>query len=134
MGKTTGISWTDHTFNPWWGCVKVSPGCQRCYAETWDKAKGGGISHWGPTAPRRFFGDKHWAEPLAWNRAAERDGVRRRVLCGSMCDVFEHRPDLGDHRFCLYSLIEQTPMLDWLLLTKRPENVMDFVPEWITRL
>jgi protein gp37 len=127
MGKITGISWTDHTFNPWWGCVRVSPGCQNCYAER--DSKRWGLDIWGPLAPRRFFGDRHWNEPLAWSRAAEREGVRRRVFCGSMCDVFEDRPDLGDHRLRLYRLIEQTPMLDWLLLTKRPENVMDFIPE-----
>ena len=33
MGEVTGISWTDHTFNPWIGCAKVSPACDGCYAE-----------------------------------------------------------------------------------------------------
>jgi protein gp37 len=128
MGKTTGIAWTDHTFNPWWGCIKVSAGCTNCYAEhdskRWD------MDIWGPGRPRRFFGDKHWNEPLTWNRAAEHDGVRRRVFCGSMCDVFEDRKDLIEHRLRLYRLIGQTQALDWLLLTKRPENVMGFVPEF----
>ena len=72
MGKETGISWTDHTFNPWWGCTKVSPGCDNCYAEAFDKRVGG--SHWGKGQPRRTFTDKHWNEPLAWNRAAEKAG------------------------------------------------------------
>lgn len=40
MGKETGILWCDHTFNPWWGCVKVSPACANCYAETWAKRMG----------------------------------------------------------------------------------------------
>lgn len=127
MGRTTNISWCDHTFSPWWGCTQVSPGCTNCYAER--DSKRWGMTIWGPTASRRFFGDKHWNEPLAWNRAAERAGVRRRVFCGSMCDVLEDRDDLGDHRLRLYRLIEQTPSLDWLLLTKRVENVMDFIPE-----
>jgi len=60
MGETTGISWTDHTFNPWWGCTKVSPGCDNCYAEAFDKRVGG--EHWGKGVPRREFGDKHWLE------------------------------------------------------------------------
>lgn len=128
MGKTTGISWTDHTFNPWWGCVKVSDGCKFCYAETWDKAKGGGESHWGPTTPRRFFGDKHWNEPLAWDSAAELSGTRRLVFCASMADVFEDRPDLIEHRLRLWDLIEKTPHLDWLLLTKRPQNIESMLP------
>jgi len=127
MGKITGISWTDHTFNPWWGCTKVSPGCANCYAER--DSKRWGMDIWGQAAARRFFGDKHWNEPLAWNRAAERDGVRRRVFCGSMCDVFEDRPDLVEHRLRLWELVESTPALDWLLLTKRPENVERMLPE-----
>jgi protein gp37 len=92
MGKETAISWTHHTFNPWWGCQRVSPGCTNCYAETFDKRIGG--KHWGPTAPRRFFGPKHWAEPLKWARAAAKAGERHRVFCASMADVFEDRPEL----------------------------------------
>lgn len=60
MGKETGIAWTDGTFNPWWGCVEVSPACDNCYAREWDARFGG--EHWGKDAPRRFFGDKHWNE------------------------------------------------------------------------
>lgn len=120
MGKDTGISWCDHTFNPWWGCTKVSAGCANCYAET--TATRWGHKVWGENTARRFFGDKHWAEPIAWNAAAKRDGVRRRVFCGSMCDVFEARADLTLPRFKLWNLIASTPSLNWLLLTKRPEN------------
>ena len=121
MGEHSGISWTDATFNPWWGCTKVSPACKNCYADTW--ARRTGASLWGDAAPRRFFGDKHWAEPLRWNAAAEKAGVRRRVFCASMADVFEARGELDPHRERLWRLIEATPHLDWLLLTKRPENI-----------
>jgi hypothetical protein len=69
MGKITGISWTDHTFNPWWGCTKVSPGCDHCFADAFDKRVGG--NHWGKGVPRRTFGEKHWDEPLKWNKVAE---------------------------------------------------------------
>jgi protein gp37 len=125
MGKVTEISWTDHTFNPWWGCVRVSPGCVHCYAETFDKrVHGVGKGHWGVKAGRRFFGDAHWNGPLKWNREAERDGVRRRVFCASMADVFEDRDELVEHRARLFLLIQNTPHLDWLLLTKRPENMV----------
>jgi protein gp37 len=126
MGETTGIAWTDHTFNPWWGCVKVAPECEGCYAEAFDKRVGG--AHWGPTAPRRFFGEKHWAEPVRWNRLALKAETRRRVFCGSMCDVFEDRPEVYPVRERLWSLIHETPQLDWLLLTKRPENVAEMLP------
>lgn len=127
MGEKTGISWTDHTFNPWWGCVKVSPGCERCYAETFSHRMG--LNIWGKTE-RRFFGDKHWAEPLKWNKAAEILGVKRRVFCASMADVFEDFEGLGDQRVRLFRLIEATPQLEWLILTKRPENIFDMLWLW----
>jgi protein gp37 len=121
MGKETGIAWCSHTFNPWWGCVKVSPACTNCYAATFDKRIGG--DHWGPESDRRLFGDKHWSEPLKWNAAAKRDGVRRRVFCASMADVFEDRDDLDEHRARLWKLIDVTPNLDWMLLTKRADQI-----------
>lgn len=119
--KDSKIEWTHHTFNPWWGCSKVSPGCSHCYAEALSKRTGNTI--WGNESPRRFFGDKHWNEPLKWNAEAAFDGMRRRVFCASMADIFEDRHDLVPHRSRLFSLIELTPWLDWLLLTKRPENI-----------
>ena len=129
MGETTKIAWTDHTFNPWWGCTRVSPGCEHCYAAPWAQRFG---VKWGKDY--RFFHPEHWHEPERWNRKAERDGVRRRVFCGSMCDVFEKRAKLDEHRTQLWHLVEATPHLDWLLLTKRPENILDMVPEpWRSR-
>lgn len=126
MGATTGIQWTDHTFNPWWGCAHVSPGCVNCYAER--DAKRYGSDVWGAKADRRFFGETHWAEPLKWNREAEREGRRHRVFCASMADVFEPRDDLTLWREALWALIDATPSLDWQLLTKRPEEVAGMVP------
>jgi protein gp37 len=130
MAKDSRIEWTHHTFNPWWGCVKVSPACANCYAETWAHRLGAKI--WGRHAPRRFFGDEHWKHPLRWNAEAERDQVRRRVFCASMADVFEVRAELNPWRARLWPLIEQTPWLDWLLLTKRPKNVRRMAP-WGSR-
>lgn len=126
MGKQTGISWTDHTFNPWWGCVKVSPACDSCYAETWAHRTGHEV--WGKDAPRRFFGDKHWNEPVVWNRQAQAEGKRKKVFCASMADVFESREELSAPRARLWRLIEQTSWLDWLLLTKRPHNIKLMIP------
>ncbi|MBC7981321.1 MAG: phage Gp37/Gp68 family protein [Armatimonadetes bacterium] len=121
MAKNSSIEWTHHTFNPWWGCSKVSPACNHCYAETWAKRVGKKV--WGQDAPRRFFTDNHWAEPLKWNVEAERVGERRRVFCASMSDVFERRAELNPWRERLWDLIEATPHLAWLLLTKRPQNI-----------
>lgn len=126
MAKNSPIEWTHHTFNPWWGCVRVSPACKHCYADTW--AKRIGLDLWGARSPRRFFSDHHWNEPLKWNREAERDGQRRRVFCASMADVFEKRAELDPWRARLWKLIETTPWLDWLLLTKRPDHIGASVP------
>src|SRR5215831_14997448 len=114
MAENSKIEWTDHTFNPWWGCTKVSPACEHCYAEAWAKRVGQQV--WGPKSLRRTFGDKHWHEPVKWNRDAEKSDVRRRVFCASMADVFEKRKDLDAQRIRLWGLIESTPALDWLLL------------------
>lgn len=126
MGKNSKIEWTNHTFNPWWGCTRVSAACKHCYAEAWAKRVGKKV--WGPKAPRRFFGDAHWAEPKKWDLQAKTGGQRARVFCASMADVFEKRAELGPWRERLWSLIQETPNLDWLLLTKRPELILRSVP------
>jgi protein gp37 len=126
MGKDSSIEWTDHTFNPWWGCAKVSPGCANCYAEAWARRVGDAI--WGKDADRRTFGQKHWEEPIKWNAAAASEKNRKRVFCASMSDVFEARIELHSQRKRLWLLIESTPWLDWLLLTKRPQNIRRMVP------
>jgi protein gp37 len=122
MGEVTKIQWCDATFNPWWGCHRVSEACANCYAV-------GTANRWGLKwdGEYRFFGEKHWREPLAWNRKAEKAGVRPRVFCGSMCDVFEDRRELDVPRSQLAHLIDETPHLDWLLLTKRPKMAASMV-------
>ena len=129
MGENSGIEWTHHTFNPWWGCIKVSDGCKHCYAETLSERFSKNI--WGPaaTTDRRTFGEKHWNDPLRWNRKAEQEGIRYRVFCGSMCDWAEDHPVAEQERLKLWPLIQQTPRLDWLLLTKRPERIGDLLPD-----
>lgn len=136
MAENSKIEWTTHTFNAWWGCVEVSPACDHCYARTLAQRFG---LEWGKDGRRRFFGDKHWAEPLKWNKKAKELGVRARVFCGSMMDVMERLPkghpdeeDMRDARARLFQLIEYTPNLDWLLLTKRPANFRVLLPrDWV---
>ncbi len=126
MGENSKIGWTHHTFNPWWGCTKISSGCAHCYAATFAKRLGTG---WGPQAERRFFAESHWNEPFKWQKQAKKAGERRRVFCASMADVFEEGAGLDDQRYRLWKMIELTPDLDWLLLTKRPENINRMVPK-----
>lgn len=133
MGKDSAIGWTHHTFNIVWGCQKVSEECDHCYAEVF--AKRLGLKVWGPpkTTERRVLSDKYWKDPILWDHMARDLGQRHRVFCSSMADVFEDHPTVESQRARLWPLIEQTPNLDWLLLTKRPQNVMRMVPSsWHT--
>ena len=132
MGKGSKIEWTDHTFNPWWGCVKASPGCKNCYAESMcERFPGEEGKIWGPpkTTTRRVFGDKHWNDPMRWDKAAAKAGVQHKVFVASMADVFEDHPRVVADRVRLWNIIENTPNLIWLLLTKRPENIRQMIPE-----
>lgn len=125
MAENSGIEWTTHTFNPWTGCTKISPACDFCYAEGW--AKRSGHVEWGPHGKRRRT--KTWGNPIKWNNALEGNGARERVFCASLADVFDnHRSIQPEWRSDLWQLIEKTPNLDWLLLTKRPQNVVNFAP------
>ena len=133
MSENSSIEWTDHTFNPWEGCQKVGPGCDHCYAETRNARFSGGTAiNWGPAAPRRRTSTANWRKPLAWNAAAgafmAEHGRRQRVFCASLADVFDNAVD-PQWRFDLMRLIEQTPNLDWLLLTKRIGNAAAMLDE-----
>lgn len=118
----TGISWTDLTFNPWIGCQKVSPACDHCYAEGLATSRLGVA--WGPGAERRRTAPGNWGKPVRWNRYAAEAGVRLKVFCASLADVFDNAVD-PQWRHDLGELIVGTPSLDWMLLTKRIGNVRD---------
>jgi protein gp37 len=131
MSKNSKIEWTDHTFNPWEGCTKVGPGCDHCYAEVRNARYAGGQSiNWGPGVPRRRTSQSNWNKPLKWNKEADaffaEHGRRQRVFCASLADVFDNEVD-PQWRHDLFALIEATPNLDWLLLTKRIGNVNKLV-------
>lgn len=128
--KDSKIAWTHHTFNPWVGCTKVSAGCTHCYAETLNHRWG--KDNWGPMAERQRTSETYWKQPLTWNKEAERQGEMHRVFCASMADVGEDRRDLDQARMDLAVMIEATPELHWLLLTKRPENMVRLFADWST--
>ena len=118
----SSIQWTHYTFNLWRGCSKVSPGCDNCYAETMSRRNPKVFGEWGPDGKRVIAAESYWRFPLKWDREAKDAGVRRRVFCASLADVFEDRPELAAPRKRVWDLIGKTASLDWLLLTKRPEN------------
>lgn len=174
LGANSKIEWTDHTFNPWRGCQHAvlgdgseHPGCAHCYAEAMSGRNPKALGEWGADGKRVMASDAMWREPLKWNREAEAAGMRARVFCASLADVFEewtgpvldHRgtrvaffdynniglkgcgrdldkhpvdyvrwATLDDLRRRLFDLIDVTPWLDWLLVTKRPGNVRRMWP------
>lgn len=130
MAENSKIEWTDHTFNPWIGCTKVSPACDHCYAEAWDRrfAVSGHAMRWGAHAQRTRTSAANWRKPLQWNAQAAREGRRFRVFCASLADVFDNQVP-AQWRISLLSLILQTPHLDWLLLSKRIGNAAEMLEQ-----
>jgi protein gp37 len=133
MAEQSKIEWTDHTFNPWEGCQKVAPECDNCYAEACDVRFTGG-THWGPKAPRRRTSAQNWQKPRRWNAQAEAfqatHGRRQRVFCASLADVFDNAVNPA-WRSDLWALIRECDQMDWLLLTKRPQNMAKMLPpDW----
>jgi len=141
MSRTTQISWCHSTFNAWIGCTMVSAGCANCYAETQDRFRHWTPEGWGQGKPRKRTSVANWRQPLKWDKEAsatiERikhdignaseynpiDYERPRIFCGSLMDWLDDEVPaewLAD----LLRLIHNTRNLDWLLLTKRPENFL----------
>ena len=187
MAEETGIAWTDSTFNPWRGCMKVSEGCKNCYAEQL-VTKRQGLPVWGQDAQRIVAAESTWKNPVRWNKevAAKpyqctrchkrspdktayclamiepddndlQDALKlprrspkvcggevvlkssSRVFCASLADIFERYEGpamdaVWAARTRLFVLVKDTPNLTWQFLTKRPENIMDMVPQsWGSR-
>jgi protein gp37 len=117
MAENSKIEWTDHTFNPWIGCTKIAPACDNCYAA--DLAKRYGWVEWG--GERKRTSDANWRKPVQWDKAAKKAGTRYRVFCASLADWLDNQVPVS-WREDLACLIDATPNLDWLLLTKRIGN------------
>jgi protein gp37 len=155
VGADTNIQWCHHTWSPWRGCTKVSEGCRNCYAEKLSHRNPAVLGEWGPEGTRVVSAD--WKKPETWDRAAARAGTRLRVF-PSLCDLFERfdgqitakgRPlmrsyfqevlhpkndepwGLDDVRFMFFALVRRTPNLDWLVLTKRPQNIKEMARDYL---
>jgi protein gp37 len=129
MGENSKIEWCDSTFNPWVGCQKVGPGCDHCYAESMMDTRLHAVQ-WGPHGVRKRTSEANWRKPLAWDRKAAAAGERHRVFCASLADWADtHKSILPAWRQDLGELIETTPNLEWLLLTKRIGNAREVLGE-----
>jgi protein gp37 len=131
MGEETGISWCDMTFNPWIGCTKVSPGCAHCYAERDNTYRKWNPAGWGKGVHRKRTSKANWDKVRKWDKLAAIDHTTPRVFCASLADVLdEEAPEEWRHN--LWQLIDECKNLEWLLLTKRPENIWRMLPDrWL---
>jgi len=131
MAENSKIQWTHHTFNPWIGCTKVSSACDNCYAQiaTPTRVKrAAGQETWGPHADRQRT--KTWRDTIKWNKALEGTGKRERVFVASLADVFDnHKSILPEWRSEMWELIKSCTNLDFLFLTKRPQNIKKYLPD-----
>jgi protein gp37 len=133
MGEVTSISWADTTFNPWIGCTHVSDACENCYAER-DFDNRHHRAKWGAGNPRSRTSVGYWQNPFKWNERAQRTGYRPRIFCASLADIFDNEVDSA-WRADLWQVIRDTPLLHWMLLTKRIGNAQKMLPpDWQRRL
>lgn len=123
MAENTKIEWVDHTFNPWIGCTRISDACDNCYAAAMSHRRGWARFEAG--APRKRTTADNWKKPLLWNKKAAAAGVRAKVFGPSLADPFD--AEVSDEwRTDYVNLIESTPWLDYILLTKRPQIAAKF--------
>lgn len=140
MSENTKIEWATHSWSPWRGCTKVSEGCANCYAETLSKRNPAVLGEWGKGKPRVLA--KNWGDPIRWNGRrickcgciqvpidwphpmrcpkCASDWIKQRVF-PSLCDWLDDEVPI-EWLAQFLKLIHDTPHLDWLLLTKRPQN------------
>jgi len=126
MSKDTKIEWAHHSFNAWWGCRKISPACDNCYAEA--MAKRTGRDCFGPSPRYRTKGP--WKEVVKWDRDAGKRGVRERLFVNSMSDFFEDNDELHEWRVDALMILEDMQNLDVMFLTKRPAIAAKYFDEY----
>lgn len=116
MSTRTAISWTDHTWNPWQGCTKLSPGCAHCYAEREH------LKYRLPDFAVVRRSKTTFDAPLKWKEPA-------RVFTCSWSDFFHEGAD--EWRADAWAIIKATPHLTYQILTKRPERIRRHLPaDW----
>jgi protein gp37 len=123
MGENSKIEWCHHTYNHWIGCTKVSPGCANCYAEAENHRRKWATEGWGPGKPRKLTSERNHSQPFAWDRKAKISGKRHRVFCSSLADWLDDEVPV-QWLVRLLATIRRCRHLDWLMLTKRPQNFL----------
>src|SRR3990167_219530 len=126
MGEVTKISWTTHTWNPWQGCRKVSPGCKNCYAEALvEKRMGRKFSEIRRSSPMTFNAPLKWEADLL--KRPDLPIGKSFVFACSISDFFIGEADAW--RDEAWEIIRRTPHLTYQILTKRPERIAEHLPK-----
>jgi protein gp37 len=113
MGRNTRIGWADDTWNPWQGCLKISPGCKYCYMYS-DKTRYGQDPAVVVRSKTTFSDPQRWKAP-------------QRIFTCSWSDFFIEQADAW--RPEAWEIIRRTPQHTYLVLTKRPERMADHLPQ-----
>lgn len=128
----SSIEWTDVTWNPVRGCTRISPGCERCYAERQAHRFSGqhqpyeGLTVLGKQGPRwsgrAGLVPATLGAPLRWSKP-------RRVFVNSMSDLFHE--DISDTEIAaIFGVMAMSPQHTFQVLTKRPERMWRLLSQW----
>lgn len=119
MSDKSKIEWTEATWNPWYGCIKISPGCKNCYM--YREMERYGRDPKVVTRSKTKFND-----PLLW---VKRGQPPKFCFTCSWSDFFIESADAW--RPEAWGIIRQTPQITYQILTKRPELIRDRLPaDW----
>lgn len=119
MAQTSDIEWTDATWNPVRGCVKVSPGCKHCYAETFAERFRGVRGHPFEQGFDLKLVPEKLPEPLRWR-------TPKTIFVNSMSDLFQTGVST-DYVTAVSRVMEQANWHTYQVLTKRPERMLDLL-------
>lgn len=116
MAEKSKIGWTDATQNFWRGCAKISEGCKFCYMFR-------DLARYGQDGSQYIRASKATFEaPLKWKEP-------RKIFTCSLSDFFIESADAD--RVDAWDVIRKTPQHTWLILTKRPERIIQCLPsDW----
>ncbi|MFM0256068.1 DUF5131 family protein [Paraburkholderia sediminicola] len=120
MPTKTAIEWTEMTWNPVTGCVKISQGCKNCYAERMAKRlKAMGSARYDDGFAPTLHADlvdvpRKWKKP-------------RTVFVNSMSDLFQEAVPLEFIKR-IFQTMRDTPQHTYQVLTKRSERLLELSP------
>jgi protein gp37 len=119
MSLNSPIEWTDATWNPVRGCVKISPGCKHCYAETFAERFRGVKGHpYEQGFDLRLVPEK-LTEPFSWRSP-------KLVFVNSMSDLFQEGvPD--EYAEAVSRVMATANWHTYQVLTKRSERLLQLL-------